>query len=54
MSETAKPHLNGASETLLIPLDNRAMESQRPDALIKEEKRVMRVCHYRLGEARKD
>ncbi len=32
--------LNGISETLLIPLCYRAMETQRPDALIKDEKAV--------------
>jgi O-methyltransferase involved in polyketide biosynthesis len=32
--------LSGVSETLLIPLYNRAMESQRPDAIMKDEKAV--------------
>lgn len=32
------PALSGVAETLLIPLYIRAMESQRPDALIKDER----------------
>lgn len=40
MSETANPNLSGVSETLLITLYLRAMESQRPDALLKDEKAV--------------
>lgn len=38
MSEAKKPNLNGVAETLLITLYIRAMESQRPDALIKDER----------------
>jgi O-methyltransferase involved in polyketide biosynthesis len=38
MSETTKPNLSGVAETLLITLYIRAMESQRPDALIKDER----------------
>jgi len=38
MSETMKPNLSGVAETLLITLYIRAMESQRPDALIKDER----------------
>jgi O-methyltransferase involved in polyketide biosynthesis len=37
------PALNGVAETLLIPLYNRAMESQRPDAIMKDEKAVALV-----------
>jgi O-methyltransferase involved in polyketide biosynthesis len=40
MPETAHPHLSGLAETLLIPLCYRAIETQRPDALIKDEKAV--------------
>jgi len=40
MPETKSLTLGGVPETLLIPLYNRAMESQRPDALIKDEKAV--------------
>lgn len=38
MSETLEQELSGVSETLLITLYLRAMESCRPDALIKDEK----------------
>jgi O-methyltransferase involved in polyketide biosynthesis len=37
------PALSGVAETLLIPLYNRAMESQRPDAIMKDEKAVALV-----------
>jgi O-methyltransferase involved in polyketide biosynthesis len=40
MSEIDGQDLSGVSETLLITLYLRAMESQRPDALIKDEKTV--------------
>ena len=40
MPETTNPDLSGVSETLLLPLYIRAMESQRPDALIKDDKAV--------------
>jgi methyltransferase (TIGR00027 family) len=38
MSETSQQNLSGVAETLLIPLYIRAMESQRPDALVKDER----------------
>ncbi len=38
MTETTKPNLSGVAETLLITLYIRAMESQRPDALVKDER----------------
>ena len=38
MPETTKPGLSGVAETLLITLYIRATESQRPDALIKDER----------------
>ena len=38
MSETLEQDLSGVSETLLLTLCLRVMESQRPDALIKDEK----------------
>ena len=38
MSETLEQDLSGVSETLLLTLYLRAMESQRPDALLKDEK----------------
>jgi O-methyltransferase involved in polyketide biosynthesis len=40
MSETDNQDLSGVAETLLLPLYIRAMESQRPDALIKDNKAV--------------
>lgn len=40
MSETTHPDLSGVAETLLIPLYIRAVETQRPDALLKDEKAV--------------
>ncbi len=40
MPETTDRDLSGVSETLLIPLCYRAIETQRPDALIKDEKAV--------------
>jgi O-methyltransferase involved in polyketide biosynthesis len=43
MSETLEQALSGVAETLLIPLYNRAMESQRPDAMLKDEKAVALV-----------
>jgi O-methyltransferase involved in polyketide biosynthesis len=44
MCETKPQPLSGVAETLLIPLYNRAMESQRPDAMIKDEKAVALVA----------
>jgi len=38
MSETKASTLSEVFETLLIPLYYRAMETQRPDAMIKDEK----------------
>jgi O-methyltransferase involved in polyketide biosynthesis len=45
MSETTSPNLSGVAETLLMTLYIRAMESQRPDALIKDEKAVALVTN---------
>ncbi len=55
MSETAPVTLSGVAETLLIPLYNRAMESQRPDGLIKDEKAVALVTQmgYDFDQVRK-
>jgi O-methyltransferase involved in polyketide biosynthesis len=49
------PALSGVAETLLIPLYNRAMESQRPDAMIKDEKAVALVAQmsYDFDQVRK-
>ena len=38
MAEKFSPSLTGVPETLLIPLYQRAQESQRPDALVKDNK----------------
>jgi O-methyltransferase involved in polyketide biosynthesis len=43
MSETRDQGLSGVAETLLMTLYIRAMESQRPDGLIKDEKAVALV-----------
>lgn len=43
MSETKSPTLSGVPETLLITLYLRAIESQRPDALIRDEKAMALV-----------
>jgi len=48
MSEPESQTLNGVSETSFTTLHVRAMESQRPDALIKDEKAVELVT--RLGD----
>jgi len=47
MSETTNLTLSGVSQTLLVTLYLRAMETQRPDALIKDEKAVELVT--RMG-----
>jgi len=44
MSQTSQQDLSGAAETLLVTLYLRAMESQRSDALIKDEKAVALVA----------
>jgi len=43
MSEMASQNLSGVAETMLITLYIRAMESQRPDALIKDDQAVALV-----------
>ncbi len=40
MTEITNKNLSGVAETLLLPLYIRAMESQRPDALIKDDQAV--------------
>ncbi len=54
-SERIDPVLSGVAETLLIPLYNRAMESQRPDAIMKDEKAVALVTQmsYDFDQIRK-
>ncbi len=49
MSETTNQNLSGVPETLLIPLYIRAMESQRPDAMMKDEKAVALVTQMELS-----
>ena len=55
MSEKPNHDLSGVAETLLIPLYNRAMESQRPDAIMKDEKAVALVAQmsYDFDQVRK-
>lgn len=52
MSEKKLTGLSGVAETLLIPLYNRAMESQRPDAMMKDEKAVALVAQMEPDFAR--
>ena len=40
MPAHSRNDLEGVAETLLIPLYVRAQESQRPDALLKDERAV--------------
>jgi O-methyltransferase involved in polyketide biosynthesis len=47
MSEITNHNLGGAAETLLLPLYIRALESQRPDALIKDDKAVALIEQMR-------
>lgn len=47
MSESKSLTLGGVPETLLIPLYNRAMESQRPGAMVKDDKAVELVTKMR-------
>jgi O-methyltransferase involved in polyketide biosynthesis len=49
------PALSGVAETLLIPLYARAMDSQRPDAIMKDEKAVALVTQmsYDFEQVRK-
>jgi O-methyltransferase involved in polyketide biosynthesis len=44
MSEKKSPTLSGVSETLLLTVYHRAMETQHPDALIQDEKAVELVA----------
>jgi O-methyltransferase involved in polyketide biosynthesis len=47
MSESTNQNLSGVPETSLVPLYLKAMESKRPDALIKDEKAVELVTRMR-------
>jgi len=55
MSETKSLPLSGVKETMLITLYLRAMESQRPDAIMKDEKAVTLVTQmsYDFDQVRK-
>src|SRR4030042_5207040 len=55
MSEVKQVPLSGLPETSLIPLYLKAMEAQRPDALIKDEKAVELVSRmsYDFAQIRK-
>ena len=50
MSESANLNLSGVPETYLAPLYWKAMESQRPDAMIKDEKAVALVTQMMADE----
>ena len=52
MPEINPQALTGVPETLLIPLYNRAVESQRPDAMVKDEKAVELVTRMGLDFSR--
>ena len=55
MSKTTSQDLSGVAETMLIPLYIRAMESQRLDAMMKDEKAVALVTQmsYDFDRVRK-
>jgi len=52
MAENSNLSLSGVPETYLAPLYWKAMESQRPDAMIKDEKAVALVKEMRLDFSR--
>jgi O-methyltransferase involved in polyketide biosynthesis len=52
MSETTNQNLSGISETYLAPLYWKAMETQRPDAMIQDEKAVALVTQGVLDFSR--
>ena len=52
MSEISPQTLSGVSETYLAPLYWKAMESQRPDAMIKDEKALALVMQNSLNFSR--
>jgi methyltransferase (TIGR00027 family) len=53
MAEMVNPDLSGVAETLLITLYIRAMESQQPDALIKDERAEALVRQFDQETLRK-
>jgi O-methyltransferase involved in polyketide biosynthesis len=52
MTEKVTPILEGISKTLLITMYTRAIESQRPDAMIKDEKAVEIVNQMKVDFSR--
>ena len=48
------PALSGVADTLLIPLYNRAMDAQRPDAIMKDDQAVALVSRmdYDIAQVR--
>jgi O-methyltransferase involved in polyketide biosynthesis len=52
MSETTDHRLSGAAETLLLTLYLRALETKRPDALIRDDKAVAMVTKRRYDFGR--
>ncbi len=52
MSEPTLHSLSGVTETLLLPLCIRAVESQRPDALLKDERAVTIVRQMGVDPSR--
>jgi O-methyltransferase involved in polyketide biosynthesis len=52
MPETTNQNLSGLSETYLAPLYWKAMESQRPDAMMKDEKAVALVTQWKMDFSR--
>ena len=52
MSEIPEQTIRGAPETYLAPLYWKAMESQRPDAMIKDEKAVALVAQMSIDFSR--
>jgi methyltransferase (TIGR00027 family) len=52
VSENAGQSLSGVVQTLLVPLCIRAIESQRPDALIKDERAMVLVQQMHVDPSR--
>src|SRR5512139_2803429 len=52
IAENDAPNLTGVPETYLAPLYWKAMESQRPDAMIKDEKAMALVTQARIDFSR--
>lgn len=51
MSETTSRDLSGVSESLLLPLYIRALETQRPNALLKDDRAVELINKLNLDKA---